>query len=882
MERKPESAKTLLLVDGNNLLFRSFFAMPKLTTRDGRPSGALHGFTNTLKMLIREEAPTAAAIVFDAPGPTFRDRMFPEYKAGRSETPPELVQQMPAAREVAGVLGVPPVEIPGVEADDVIGSLAVLGRKAGYRALIVSGDKDLLQVVGDGILVLSPGGSDGAVTRLDAAAAHAKLGVLPVQVPDYLGLVGDTTDNIPGVPGIGPKTAASLLGELGDLDATLERAEESGARPRIVKLLEEHRERALLSRDLARLRLDVGGVPDLAQLAYQGPDVEAARVLFETLDLRSHARDLAPRPSPQALPEVVEARSAADLERLFEEGESPLAVHAVFAEPKERRPARLLALGLARSSGEALLVTLDQVGEKDLLPVFATGFERVSVIGHAVQGFVRWLIEQGIAPPRVVHDSEVAVWLLETTRRARGFPEVLQDYTRLALPAGVERQPGLFAPASERSRHDLAIHAAWQHVLARELEERLDARGPQLKAVFTGMEMPLVPVLARMERAGITLDPVPLGTLGAELGERIQELAGRIHELSGGPFDLNSPKQLAQVLFDRLMLTPQKKTGRTGQASTRAEVLEALALEHEVPRLVLEYRELAKLKNTYVDPLPGLISPETGRLHTRLHQTGASTGRLSSSDPNLQNIPIRTELGRRVRRAFLAPPGKRLIAADYSQIELRVLAHMSEDPGLIEAFGRGEDIHARTAAAVFSGLGLPAAEARRRAKIINFSIIYGKTAFTLGREIGVSTGEAADFIEAYFERYAGVRKFIHQTIEEARRNGRVKTLYGRERQIPDISAQHRQRRLAAERMAVNAPIQGTAADLIKFAMIRVDRKLAGTNARLLLQIHDELLVEADEDRAPEVGELVRQEMEAVADLRAPLLAEVTIAPWWKH
>ena len=323
------------------------------------------------------------------------------------------------------------------------------------------------------------------------------------------------------------------------------------------------------------------------------------------------------------------------------------------------------------------------------------------------------------------------------------------------------------------------------------------------------MEMPLVPVLARMERAGITLDPVPLGTLGAELGERIQELAGRIHELSGGPFDLNSPKQLAQVLFDRLMLTPQKKTGRTGQASTRAEVLEALALEHEVPRLVLEYRELAKLKNTYVDPLPGLISPETGRLHTRLHQTGASTGRLSSSDPNLQNIPIRTELGRRVRRAFLAPPGKRLIAADYSQIELRVLAHMSEDPGLIEAFGRGEDIHARTAAAVFSGLGLPAAEARRRAKIINFSIIYGKTAFTLGREIGVSTGEAADFIEAYFERYAGVRKFIHQTIEEARRNGRVKTLYGRERQIPDISAQHRQRRLAAERLAVNAPIQGT-------------------------------------------------------------------------
>ncbi len=880
MEPGAEAAKTLLLVDGNNLLFRSFFAMPRLTAKDGRPNGALHGFANTLKMLLREEAPAAGAAVFDAPGPTFRDDMFPEYKAQRPATPPELAGQMPSAREVARVLGVPPVEIPGVEADDVIGSLAVGGRDAGYRVLVVSGDKDLLQLVGEGITVLSPGRTDRAVARLDCAGVREKLGIDPAQVPDYLGLIGDSTDNIPGVPGVGPKTAIALLGALGNLEQVLARAAEV-TRPRIVKLLAEHAETARLSRDLATLRLRVAGVPELGDLAFSGPDREAARELFESLDLRTHARDLAPRPAPEALPAVIEAGTASDVERWLANGTAPLAVHADFAAPEGRRPARIRALGLARSEGEAMLVAPDRVGLEELLPVLAAGLERIAIIGHAVQGFVRWLIEQGVPAPRVVHDSEVAIWLLETTRRAREFPDVLRDCTGLGIPEK-SAQPGLFATPPSGPSPSLAIHAAWQHRLSRELESRLAAEGPPLQAIFSEMEMPLVPVLARMEDAGITLDPAPLRKLGKELGDRIATLTDRIHELSGGPFDLQSPKQLAHVLFDKLMLTPGKKTQRLRQASTRAEVLEQLALEHEVPRLVLEYRELAKLKNTYVDPLPELISPRTGRLHTRLHQTGAATGRLSSSDPNLQNIPIRTELGRRVRRAFTAPPGKRLIAADYSQIELRVLAHLSGDPGLIEAFRSGEDIHTRTAEAVFGGLGLPAAEARRRAKIINFSIIYGKTAFTLGREIGVPTGEAAAFIDAYFERHAGVRELIGRIVEDARKNGRVETLFGRQRHIPDIGAQHRQRRLAAERMAVNAPIQGTAADLIKFAMIRVDRALRDTGARLLLQIHDELLVEADEDEASQVGETVRREMESVAELRVPLVAEVTIAPFWEH
>ena len=423
--------RTLLLVDGNNLLFRSYFAMPRLTSAAGRPNGALQGFTNTLKMLLREEEPAAAAMVFDAPGPTFREDMYPEYKAQRPPTPEDLAEQMPLARDIARALGVPPVEIAGVEADDVIGSLAVRGRAAGYRVLVVSGDKDLLQVVGDGVEVVSPSRRDRSVTRLDADAVRKKLGVPPALVPDYLGLVGDSTDNIPGVPGVGPKTAAPLLDKLGGLEEALARAGEV-ARPRIAKLLAEHAATARLSRDLAALKLDVADAPDLADLAFRGADPDAARDVFESLDLRSHARDLPPR-TAAALPAVVEARSAAEVARLLADGPAPLAVHADFAPPDGRNPARLRALGLARSAAGGMLVDLETV--HGLLPVLADGLRRLPVIGHRVQDFVRWLIEQRVPPPRVVHDSEVSVWLLETTRRAREFPDVLRDFTGLASSA---------------------------------------------------------------------------------------------------------------------------------------------------------------------------------------------------------------------------------------------------------------------------------------------------------------------------------------------------------------------------------------------------------------------------------------------------------------
>ncbi len=872
---------TLLLVDGNNLLFRSFYAMPRLTRSDGQPNGALHGFAATLKKILREEAPQFAAVAFDAPGPTFRHEAFSEYKANRPEMPAELARQVPFTRDLSRVLGVAVLEVAGVEADDVIGTLARAGSGRGYRVVIVSGDKDLLQLVDDRVLVVPPGDPDA---RLDTAAVERKLQVPPRMVADYLGLIGDAVDNIPGVPGIGPKTAAGLIASFGGIEEILARTGEI-ARKRIAALLVEHAAAARMSRDLAVLRLDVpvaGAGEGLEGLRYRGHRIEEARSFFEQHELRTHARELAPA-APARLPRSIPAAGAAEaVARVVADASEggALSLHAGFAPRKGREAAPLAALGLASAEAEGVLVAVGpETSESRVIealePVFtASG----GLIGHGLGPLVRWWIEHGGEAPQVRHDSQIAAYLLNTTRRAQGFAEVLRDYTGLAFPESPSGQQRLFggAPPAE----SLAISAAWQHTLRDALEPLLDRQG--LRRIFSDIEMPLLPILAAIESRGICLDGGALRRLGSDLDRRLSDLASRIHELAGAPFDIQSPKQLGEILFDKLQLPLTSRTRKLRQASTRAAVLEELALHHEMPRLVLEYRELAKLKSTYVDPLPELVSETTGRLHTRLHQAVASTGRLSSSDPNLQNIPVRSELGKWVRSAFVAAPGKRLISADYSQIELRILAHLSGDPALLEAFRRGEDIHARTAEEVFGGLGLIPAEARRRAKIVNFSILYGKTAFTLAKEIGVSTREARQFIEAYFERYSRVRELIETIKSEARESGRVTTLFGRQRHLPEIRATQRARREAAERMAVNAPIQGAAADLIKIAMLGVERTLEPTSGVLLLQVHDELLVEADADEAETVGELVRAEMESAAALRVPLAAEVAISDCWEH
>ncbi len=874
---------TLLLVDGNNLLFRSFHAMPRLTRSDGFPNGALHGFAAAMRKLLREEAPGFAAVAFDPPGPTFRHRQFPDYKANRPPTPPDLKLQLPFMRDISRALGVGVVEVEGFEADDVIATLASASATEGYSVLVFSGDKDLLQLVDDRVRVIRPSAPEA---RVGQAEVEAKLGVPPRFVPDYLGLVGDSVDNIPGVPGIGPKTAAPLIEAWGGLDAILanrDRIPQKRART----LLTKHGERAVLSRDLARLRMDVP-VPEadgaMEALRYQGARDEEARRLFEELELRTHARDFAAA-APARIPEVTETTPAgldAGLDAVLDAARESgaLAVHAGFGPPPGRDPAPLTSLGLAATDADAVLIPLGAGGEAAAVvgalgPVLESG---VGLVGHGLAGFVRWWIEQGQEAPRVLHDSQVAAWLLNTTRRAQAFDDVLRDYTGLALPEAKAPGATLFGAAAADPR--LGIRAAWQHTLRTRLDALLRKEG--LESVFREIEMPLLPVLARIETRGICLDASALRALGEDLETRVAELSERIFELAGVRFDLGSPKQLAEVLFDKLNLPQTTKTRKLRRASTRASVLEGLSGFHEVPGRVLEYRELSKVKSTWVDPLPGLVSESTGRLHTRLHQAVAATGRLSSTDPNLQNIPVRTALGRRVRRAFVAAPGKRLISADYSQIELRVLAHLSGDPALGEAFRAEEDIHARTARELFGGSGPSPREARRRAKIVNFSVIYGKTPFTLAKEIGTTTAEARAFIEAYFDRYTGVRDLIEAIRQEARKTGRVRTLFGRARHLPEIRTTHRARREAAERMAVNAPIQGAAADLIKIAMVRVERALQHSSGRLLLQVHDELLVEADAGEAEAVGERVRREMEAAAELSVPLVAGVTIARFWDH
>jgi len=887
--------RRLVLVDGSSYLYRAFHAMPSLTNSKGQPTGAAYGMTSMLKRLEAEVQPELAAVVFDAKGKTFRDDLYPEYKANRPSMPTELRSQIEAIHAIVCALGFPVLVEAGVEADDVIGTLAERAGAAGLEVLVCTGDKDMAQLVGDRVTMVNT--MDDPV--LDAAGVANKFGVPPESIVDYLALVGDTVDNVPGVPKVGPKTASKWLAQYGTIENLIAHAGEIGGK--VGESLRASLGQIPLSKALVTIRRDVPLKVGPLDLELVEPDVGALKTLYGELEFRTWLGELldaggdAPPEAPAAEYETVLDETDLDvwIGRL---GAADAIAFDTETTSLDYMRADLVGVSFAVEPGHAAYVPFghDYPGAPaQLAPEVVLGklrpileSERPAKIGQNLKYDLSVLARAGIRLAGVAFDTMLESYVLDSTATRHDMDSLALKYLgyrtihyediagKGAKQLSFNRVPiGDAGPyAAEDADVTLRLH--------RVLRPRLEAH-ERLKRLCDAMETPLVPVLSRMERNGVRIDVRRLNQQSAELADRMRALEASAHESAGGPFNLGSAKQIRTILFDRLGLPVLAKTPK-GQPSTAESVLQELAFDHALPKLILEHRAVTKLKSTYTDALPACVNSATGRVHTSYHQAVAATGRLSSSEPNLQNIPVRTHEGRRVRQAFVADPGCRMVAADYSQIELRVLAHMSEDPGLIEAFGRGEDIHARTAAAVFSGLGLPAAEARRRAKIINFSIIYGKTAFTLGREIGVSTGEAAAFIEAYFERYAGVRRFIHQTIEEARRNGRVKTLYGRERQIPDISAQHRQRRLAAERMAVNAPIQGTAADLIKFAMIRVDRKLAGTNARLLLQIHDELLVEADEDRAPEVGELVQQEMEAVADLRVPLLAEVTIAPWWKH
>jgi DNA polymerase-1 len=898
MTTGPSSSKDprelLLLVDGNNLVYRSFFAIPPLANRSGVPTNAVLGFANVLRKLLADEPPARAAVTFDAGGKTFRHEKFEAYKANRPPTPPDLKCQLPNTRRLCEVLGLPIVEFHGIEADDIIGTLARRGLEAGYRVDIVTSDKDLFQLVGDGVTVVHP----VQYERLDAAGVEKKLGVAPEHVVDFLAMKGDSVDNVPGIPGIGDKGAAKLINEYGTLEEILAHADEVRNK-RQREALQEHRDQALLSKELVTIdtRLDFELDPD--ELLYKGADRDAAFALFEELEFTTLIKDYLPVAEPVDLTASFRALgSKSELSSFIRAAAKRGRVSMWFDLTEVKRFApwdqRLVGVGLAVEPGEGVYAALDEAELLASLKDIVSDGDVVK-LGHDLKRAVTFFGARGIRFRRLGFDTRIAAYVLNPSRRSQDLSDLLLEFLQAPLTKVAAEQddqgvlPGLTPPGAQSADASGPLNAERAERILR-LEEKMARRieDEELGEVFREIEMPLIEVLARMELAGIAIDGDEFIAMAESIGKNIDALTKEIHELAGVEFNINSPRQLGEILFEKMNLPSFKKTQKQRAASTRVEVLEELARSFPFPRKVLDYRSLAKLKGTYVDALPNLVSPETGRIHTTFNQTVAATGRLSSSDPNLQNIPIRTELGRRLRRAFVAESGSLLLSADYSQIELRVLAHLSKDVNLIMAFREGADIHDQTARQVFGDAreldDIERRERRRRAKIINFSIIYGKTAYTLAKDFGIPTREAQAFIDSYFERYPKVRDLLDEIIRDARKTGKVRTLFGRQRYVPEIGSRNHNTRAGAERVAVNTPIQGTAADLIKKAMIDLSRGLeeGSFRSRLLLQVHDELVLEVPEDEVDRASELVQTTMESVYPLDVPLKVDVAVGKSWEH
>ena len=837
------SMPRLFLIDTFGFLFRAFHARarsgaPSMRTSKGEPTEVPFLFNNMLRKMIATHKPDYIAAVFESATQTLREQEFAEYKANREATPPEFTAQIPAARKLLEAMRIPALEFDGYEADDVIGTLAFRSCAQGYEVVIVSSDKDLLQLVDDGvgagrITMLNPAKDD---TMYDAAKVEEYMGVPPTQVADLLALKGDAIDNIPGAPGIGDKGARDLVKQYGSVEEVLNHAAEI-QRKTYRESLQNHREQIELSKRLATVERNVPIQWDVAQASLHDPDVEALRRVYTELEFFSHVKDLAPPVAAVPLRDwKVEAlETAEDLTRWLATAERPaLAVGA-------------MQIGLADGDrcASAPIAFLKDLPVKNWAVCDSKALMRDQVLNHVADDVMLY---------EFLLSSEPGICSMEVMVNKR-----------------LNRAP---ATSVELAAGDVSELAA---VLSAEVDRR------NLRQVYDTIDMPLAPVLARMEHTGLRIDPPALATINTFMEGEIERLTAAIFEEAKHPFNIGSPQQLGKVLFDELALPAPGKTAKTKSYSTAADVLEALAPAYPIAQKVLDYRQVTKLKSTYVDALPALMNPATGRVHTTFNAAGAATGRLSSSNPNLQNIPIRTELGRQIRAAFVPEPGWKLVVADYSQIELRLLAHFSQDPILMEAFHAGEDIHSRTAAEVFGVMpGLVTSEMRRNAKAVNFGIVYGLSAFGLAQQLGIPRGEADRYIKAYFARYARVRGFIEETIAQVRLDGYTRTMFGRERPIPDINARNTNARGFAERTAVNTPLQGTAADLIKLAMIRIDKVLAeGWRSRLLLQVHDELVLEAPPEEVDRLRELVKHEMESVHPLDVPLVADTGVGDNWR-
>ena len=873
-----------------------------MSTKTGLPTAATYVFVNMLRKLRDDFSPQYLAAVFDVAGKTFRDKQaealtkvrrfdlktqtFQEieyrgYKANRSEMPGDLAQQLPYIRRALEAYRVPILELGGYEADDVIGTLARKAVADGYTAYIVSSDKDMLQLVNEHVLVLNPP-KDNLIC--DASKVEEILGVPPERVVDVMALRGDSIDNIPGAPGIGDKGSVEIIKRFGGLEQALDRASEVEKKTYRESLL-NNRDAILLSKQLVTIDCDVPVEFDVFAMKMGQPDIESLRSLFTELEFTSLLKELLPLVELSET-RYTEAKSAGDVEKVLRslaangvlalalEAESAAAIEAEQEEADSDEGMLPLTtavtplpqaqnLAISASAGTALTISTDVPDAATSLKAALANANLIKAI-HDSKTAAHIFEQQGLSLVGVEHDTMLYSYLLDPTYSSHRLADVALRRFNLKLS-------GTLPEAAD-------VTGRLATTLRREVEES------ELLKLYREIDLPLVLVLVRMEQAGVKIDQKALANMSSRLEREINAKSKEIYECCGAEFNINSPKQLGEVLFNKMNLPRPVKYGKGKTISTAVDVLEGLAATHDAPRMVLEYRQLSKLKSTYVDALPALLNQSTGRLHTTFTQTGTATGRLSSANPNLQNIPIRTEVGREIRAAFTAEEGSVLIAADYSQIELRLLAHFSQDPLLLAAYRRGDDIHTLTASQVF---GVPplmvTADHRRQAKVVNFGIVYGLSAFGLSQNLGIEPSEAKQFINAYFEKYSGVRTFIDSILDEARRDQKVKTLFGRVRPIPDINGKNANLRGFAERTAVNTPLQGTAADLIKLAMIRIDSEIRarGLKSRMTLQVHDELVFEAPESEVDTMKSLVREKMENVYPLDVPLLVEIGVGKNWR-
>ena len=893
----------LILVDGSSYLYRAFHGMPNFSNSRGLPTGAVYGVVNMLRSLIQQYQPTHIGVVFDAKGKTFRDDLFSDYKAHRPPMPDELRQQIEPLYQIIEALGLPLISITGVEADDVIGTLAIQAVKAGHRVLISTGDKDIAQLVNDNVTLINTMNN----ALLDPQGVIDKFGVPAERIIDYLALMGDTSDNIPGIPKVGPKTAVKWLTEYGTLDEIISHADE--IKGKVGENLRANLEQLALSRELVTIKCDVTDdslTTEIDDLKPARPDTEQLKQLYSEYEFKNWLRELlhsdqnsagAPPLAAEAEPEYEMITEQAQLDEWLEK----LRQAELFAFDTETTSlnymdALIVGLSFAVKRGEAAYLPLAhnypgapvQLDRDAVLAQFKPILEdpQQLKVGQNLKYDRSVLANHGIDLRGIAHDTMLESYVLDSTATRHNMDALALKYlgrktTKYEEVAGKGAKQIAFNQVSVEvatpyAAEDAEVTLALHETLLPQLEER------GLLKLYSELEMPLLPVLSTIERTGVLIDSAMLLHQGQELAQKLTEIQKEAFAEAGEEFNLSSPKQIQAILFDKLELPILKKTPK-GQPSTAEEVLQELALDYLLPELILKYRSLAKLKSTYTDKLPNMVNMTTGRVHTSYHQAVAATGRLSSSDPNLQNIPIRSPEGRRIRQAFIASEGSVILAADYSQIELRIMAHLSGDEGLLSAFAAGEDIHRATAAEVFE---IPkdevTTEQRRSAKAINFGLIYGMSAFGLARQLSIGRAEAQNYIDLYFARYPGVKTYMEQTKEQAKAQGYVETLFGRRLYLPDINSSNGQRRQYAERTAINAPMQGTAADIIKRAMLAVDRWIEseGQGVKMIMQVHDELVFEVKSNRVEEVRNKVIELMESAAELRVPLLVEADVGKNW--